>query len=141
MTAAVNHAPITPALCHSERLVFQPKDAEEAIYIQKKLLEMGCKWNRHGAAVAEVEGCVAKGLLCEKGTIYYNPDRTRPYLICAAEQFDADYLPPDKVYLRDRFNELSARIDALAEKVDRIYEALYPDVDKTKPSLKKPRAG
>ena len=134
-----NNAYITRELCHSSRVVFYPKDVDEAIYIQKKLFEMGCRWARDGIEVANVAESVGKGLLCEKGTLYYNPDKEKPFVIATADQFDPDYLPPEQAYVRDRFNELSARIDDLAEKVNRIHDALFPDVDTTKPTLQKPR--
>lgn len=139
MSATENKEPITPELCHNSRLVFYPKDAEEATFIQKRLFEMECSWKRLGKTVAELEGCVQKGILCDNGTIYYNPDKDKPYFLCSIDQFDSEYIPADQKFIRDQFNELSGRIDDLAEKVNRIYEALYPDIDKTKPTLKKPR--
>lgn len=139
MVSTYNKSPITPELCHSARLVFYPKDAPEAIYIQKKLFDMGCRWNKSGTEITEVENCIAKGILCDSGRLYYNPDQSTPFLVCSSSQFDPDYLTPDQAYVRDRFNELSARIDDLAEKVNRIHDALFPDMDKTKPRLNKPR--
>lgn len=141
-----NTEKITPEMMRRERLVFYPATQEEAAVIQERLIAMGGKWGgEHGANAAELENCVQKGFLCERGTFYYNPSSSSSSLLCTVNQLDENYMPPDRAFLMEQFNKMTACIEGLTAQVAELKgevaalkAELYPGLDAGKSALKKP---
>lgn len=134
----INNTALTAEFCRNNRLIFRPQSGEEAVFIQERLAAFGIRWVNGDPVGTRAAECAAKGMFIDGGKLYYNPTSDAGCVICAAEQFDKNYLSSDKRFMLDQFNKLSAKIDALTEKVDRLYAEIHPEVANTKPGLKKP---
>jgi hypothetical protein len=141
---------ITRESAYGEKLLLFPKNAGEAKALQKALLAEGFIWVDGNKSVEHIEECVNRGLVLMDGKIYHRSEGdTTTYTVCPLSQAERDVAPaaPDRVspnqipqdQVLQLFNKLSARIDGLSEKIDRMYGELYPTVEETKPGLKKPQ--
>ena len=129
---------ITRSSAAGRRLIFHPADADECAALQKKLFKLGFNWVNGGRQVDQIGQCVATGLVLMDGKIYYrSPTDTTEYAVCTMGQVDPEYISADQRLMRELFDKLSAKVDALEKKVDRIYDELRPaDIGKTKQGLK-----
>jgi hypothetical protein len=142
----VNTQPITRELCARNDLIFYPKTAEEAAYIQTRLFSLGCFWERGEAAskVQYPDACAAKGLVSRRGELFTSPQLDKPYLLCTADQLGEKYVPPSQAFLFEQFNLLAERLDrrfdAIEKRLDGIEAQLAPaNLDKQR--LKSPGSG
>ena len=124
-----NTAVITKEFCKGKTLIFFPQTEEEAAFIQRKIFAMGYRWVEDpGTSVRHISESVNTGMvLDEKGFLWFNPSAKSlaTGLLCTSDQFDEKYLSPDRTFMLEQFNKLSAKIDA-------VYEELRP------PTLDKP---
>lgn len=133
-----NNTSLTAAFCLNNRLIFRPRSEEEALFIQERLSAFGIRWVNGDPVGTRVAECARHGMIVDEGKLFYNPRSEEGSILCTADQFGAEYIPPDKRFLMEQFNKLSAKIDVLTEKVDRLYAELHPEMADTKPGLKKP---
>jgi hypothetical protein len=131
-----NKEKITREFCRGKTLLFFPTSTEEAAFIQRKLFDMGFKWCKEfGTRISFEKDCVSSGMtLDEKGSLWTDslPKHKEKGLVCTSSQFDKSYISPEDLML-EQFNKLSARIDAISQKVDAIYDEVMPH------TLNKPR--
>jgi hypothetical protein len=125
-TRTINQEPITRALVETNDLVFYPKTENEAIFIQQRLFELGARWGSHGAVVDEVANCIAKGMICKRGELLYNPVLSEPYLHCTSEQFSQDFVPPERAFLIEQFRIIAERLERIEQRLDGIESELTP---------------
>lgn len=141
-----NNEKITPELLRRSQLVFYPRTAEETIFIQQRLLDMGAVWADGVAKVSHVADSVNTGLIVQQGKILYNPGKDPAYRLATIEQFDGEYLTPEQKFLKEQFDKVHARLDEMDRKIGELQAALLPrDIGKLpkdvagKPALKRPR--
>lgn len=137
----INKTMLTAEFCRQNWVVFRPKTTDEALFIQQRLADFGIRWVDGGAVGARVLDCVAGGMTVQGGNLYHSPGDDARNILCTLDQFDKGYVPPEQQLMVELFNKLTAKVDALSEKVDRLYAELHPDIADTKPGLgKKPRS-
>lgn len=136
--------PLSREFCLNNRVVFYPKSIEEAVFIQDRLKDFGIGWSDGSAVGRYARECADTGMLVENGRLLYNPTADGRNILCTADQFDKEYIPPNQAFLLAQFNKMAERIDALMSridglerKVDQMHEALFPTVENTKPALKR----
>jgi len=133
-----NFEKITPDLLARHPLLFLPRTADEAIFIQEKLFGMGLDWNgRRDKKIGHVAEVLVNGIAVYKGNLYYIPGTGINYLLARAEQFDGAYLPPEHKFLREQFALVHARLDAMDAKIEALQDALLPK-DLGKSAIRKP---
>jgi len=126
-----NDTMITKEFCRGKTLIFYPKTAEEAEFIQSKIFEMGYHWGY--ARVAEVghaSTCIAAGMVLKNEKLYTDPNNESLLngILCTYDQFEK--YPTERELMLELFNQLAA----LSKKVDAIYTEVMPRVmDKPKP--------
>jgi len=123
-------------------LFFYPRTPEAAEDLLRKLRAAGFSPRAKSSTPLTPEGMIEKGVGVLDGEFFCAPNRSwngAPLgnWLCTAEQLDAGYLPPDQRLMMDLFNRLNARIDELAEKIDRIERHVIPQ-DIEKPGLRRP---
>ena len=132
----INTAVITKEFCKGKTLIFFPQTEEEAASIQRKIFAMGYNWgNNCGASIRDTSGSVSGGMVLDEQGLLWTIPRERHFatgLLCASDQLDEKYLSPDRAFMLELFNKLSAKIDA-------VYEELRPPT-LDKPILKKPKS-
>ena len=129
---------ITKESATGRKLIFFPQSKEECRQLQERLFELGFIWADGCRGIQNVSACVQNGLVLMNDRIFFrSPGDTQAFTPCSIEQVLPSYMPPDQRMMLDLFNRLSAKVDALAEKVDRIHNELVPDIDETKPGLGK----
>lgn len=124
----INDQKITPELAAQADLVFFPKSLEEAVFIQRKLFDMGFTW---GSGTYEFENGstdlisadtrLLEGLQLdrEKGGLFAHPDKDalNDGLLCTVEQLAKDFVSPHQQLL-NAFNDVSRRLAALEEQIN-----------------------
>lgn len=122
---------ITPEMIKRERLVFYPKTEEEAREIQLRLFKMGADGAESGQTVSRLDECAQKGMVSDRGTIYYSPDKSRPGIRCSLADIPEDYRPTPQ----EEFASLSAdgkmlalfnMLAEVAERIERIEREVGP---------------
>lgn len=138
---------VTAEFCKKHTLAFSPATAEETIFIQRKLFALGLRWaSAQGKRITLIDECIDTGMLVSNGCIYYHPSNgdKEKAVFCTSAQFDEPFdprapenafvLPEHRVFLR-AFNELSERMAAMEQKLDRLCAAVEPQaIDKPKSS-------
>ncbi len=124
-------------------LFFYPKTVIQAEELLNKLHDAGFAVRPQSSTPMTLENMVEKGIGVLDGEFFCGPNREwsgSPLgnWQCTVDQIDSNYLPPTQRMMLDLFNQMSARIDALAEKIDRIEQHVCPQEIK-KPST--PRKG
>jgi hypothetical protein len=118
-------------------LIFHPKSDEECAHLQERLFALGFRWSNGEKNVQNIAQCVQGGLVLLDGKIYFSMDGSeRQFISCSIDQVDPGYVPPEQQFLVEMFTRLSAKVDALSDKVDRLYDELHVDVGETKPGLR-----
>ena len=130
----MNTEKITPALIRSSRLVFQPGTADESTYIQQQLFALGAIWaSDFGQKVSKVPESVSSGLLVDHGTIYFGTDSNVENRLATLAQFEGGYLTPEQKFLKEQFDKVHARLDAMDKKIEALQDAVLPkDLGKAK---------
>lgn len=136
-----NTEKLTPEFCRKRRLVFLPKTPEEAVFVQRKLFEMGFSWSGGSVSVGCVNDCLMRGMvLDDDGHLYYAPGNKG--LLCTSDQFDEPFDPrdirnsvtPTDQILKEMFNRLSAQNERIIELLEKIRDDLRPPQDIKLPS-------
>lgn len=126
-----NTQKITKEFCQGKVLLFYPRTAEESVFIQRKVFEMGYKWADNTVEITLVEKSLLTGMALDRaGRLWVSPNtehRTTGWL-CTSNQFNEDYLSPDQTFILEQFNKLAARLDRLETKIDAIYDELRPQM-------------
>jgi len=112
-------------------LFFYPLTAADAEELLNKLRDAGFTPRAKSSTPLTAENMVKDGIGVLEGEFFCNPNRDwkgapRGNWMCTIDQIDSDYLPPVQRMMLDLFNQMSARIDALAEKIDRIEQQVCP---------------
>lgn len=134
---------LTPEFCRSNDIIFHPKNSGDAQSIQKALFGMGIFWADGSKTIKHTDECVKCGLVIQKGKIYYKGenDNTR-YIAAAMEQLDEDYLSPDRKFMMEQFNKISARLDEMDRKFDELRREILPyELEKPAPGFLKKEKG
>ena len=132
-----NKQKITPELLKDNKLVFYPKTTMEAVFIQRMLFELGCKWYwDKSARLSFVEDCVGRGIEVHDGKLFCGEfSGPREALLCTSAQFDKPfdekdiknlYVPANQTFILELFNRLSERIDALNNEVAQLRKDIEP---------------
>lgn len=117
-------------------LLFFPKTTGESEELVSKLQDAGFKARAKSSTPLTPEKIIESGIGVVNGEFFCGPNRDwngAPLgsWLCKTEQIDSDYLPPVQRMILDLFNQMSARIDALTEKIDRIEKQICPqDIEK-----------
>lgn len=143
-----NKDKVSPETAEGKFLFFYPADADEAQMLVGKLRDAGFKMREKSSTAMSPQNMVTHGVGVINGEYLCNPNESwngAPLgnWRCTIDQIDSDYLPPDQRMMLDLFNKLTARIDALADKIDRIEQQVCPqEMDKkpVAPQLK-PKGG
>ncbi len=137
----MNDGPVNLETAMGQKLIFRPRSEDECQALQERLLDLGFAWADGFRTPRYIAECITYGLVLIEGNIYQRGDGDNtPYTYCRTEQAMPDYIPPDQRLMVDLFNRLSAKVDALSEKVDGLYAEIHPDVCDTKPGVRKPPA-
>lgn len=132
---------ISPETSEGRFLFFYPADTDEARILVGKLRDAGFKMREKASTAMSVKNMVAEGVGVINGEYFCNPNRgwngaPLGNWLCTIDQIDSDYLPPEQRMMVDLFNKLTARIDELAEKIDRIEQQVCPQEMDKKPRTK-----
>ena len=129
-----NTSLLTREFCAGKALVFFPQTGEEAVFIQRKLFEMGYKWSGGGEIVKLVDECVGGGMvlaLWGGGARLMHGARNERGLLCTVDQFDEPFdrndprnAPSEREMMMILFNKLSTRLAALEETQREILQEL-----------------
>jgi len=112
-------------------LFFYPKTPLEAEELLNKLQDAGFTVRAKSATPLTAENMIKEGIGVLDGEFFCGPNKTWDGAplgnwLCTIDQIDSDYLPPTQRMMLDLFNQMSARIEALAEKIDRIEQQVCP---------------
>lgn len=112
-------------------LLFFPKTTGEAEELVNKLRDAGFTVRAKSSTPLTPDKIIESGIGVLNGEFFCGPNKDwngAPLgnWLCKTEQIDSDYLPPVQRMMLDLFNQMSARIDALAEKIDRIEQQVCP---------------
>ena len=143
-----NKDKISPEVSEGKFLFFYPADVDEAKHLIGKLRDAGFKMREKSSTIMSPENMVAQGVGVINGEYFCNPNESWKGAPlgnwrCKMDQIDSDYLPPDQRMMMDLFNKMTARIEALAEKIDRIEKQVCPQEIDKKPATPqlKPKGG
>lgn len=127
---------LTPEFCRNNDIIFHPKNRAEARSLQRALFEMGFAWGSGVQSVQCLDECVGNGLVLQKGSIYYRgADDNTPYVHCAIERLDENYVSPERKFLMEQFDKINARLDELEKMVREVRNEVLPhEVDKPVPT-------
>jgi hypothetical protein len=125
---------ITKEFCKNNILIFHPKTEPESAFIQKRLFDLGCRWEE-GGGVRHLKETVTDAMVIRKGQILYGmptPKDKAKGIVCTNDQFDVVFDKSNPDNLSDRelmtvlFNQISARLDVLTEQVEKLNEEIAP---------------
>lgn len=126
---------ITADFIRQQSVYFQPRTDVEAIEIQERLFALGCAWVDTGVGVWKPEACVGRGISVGRDLKMGLGRRENGQDVSLADfdAFDVTAMmsSPEK-HMYEKFNELSAKVDALTQMVERLLEKIDP------PPLEKP---
>lgn len=136
-----NKDKISPETSEGKFFFFYPVTGEEAQLLVSKLRDAGFKMREKSSTAMSPENMVTHGVGVINGEYFCNPNKgwngaPLGNWLCTIEQIDSDYLPPDQRRMVDLFNKLTARIDELAEKINRIEQQVCPQEMDKKPRAK-----
>lgn len=134
-----NKDKVSPQVSEGKFLFFYPADEEEAQCLVAKLRDAGFKMRNKSSTTMSPQNMVTHGVGVINGEYFCNPNESwngAPLgnWRCTIDQIDNDYLPSDQRMMLDLFNKLTARIDTLADKIDRIEQQVCPQKIDKKPT-------
>lgn len=112
-------------------LFFYPQTTADAEELLNKLRDAGFVPRAKSSTPLTPENLVKDGMGVLSGEFFCNPNRDWSGAplgnwLCTIDQIDSDYLPPVQRMMLDLFNQMTARLDALTEKVERIERQVCP---------------
>ena len=126
---------------HGKFLFFFPKTSADAEELVNKLQDAGFKVRAKSSTPLTPENIIESGIGVLNGEFFCGPNKTWDGAplgnwVCQTEQIDSEYLPPTQRMMLDLFNQMSARIDALTDKINRIEQHVCPQ-EVEKPSVQR----
>lgn len=135
----LNEKKITPETAQGKFLFFYPKDRLEAARTIGALLDMGFAEEKGTKTPLTPENGLAKGIGVLDGEVFVAPNEGYSGARfgnweCRSEQLDKNYVPPEKRFIQDMFNELCARLD----RIERRFDGLERQMEEIKGELAPP---
>lgn len=126
---------VTREMASQNDLLFLPENEKQAVYVQKRLLEMGFIWANKVRGIQCVDECVANGIVLKGQRIYFlsTEDKAEGYKFCRLEQLDPGYVAPRKApaplpqdTVIEMFRQVSDRLTAIEKRLTDIESQLAP---------------
>jgi len=132
-----NTETITREFCQGKNLIFQPKTVEEAVFIQRKIFEMGYRWYwSRSNRVDNIEQSLNAGIELRHGQLFTGGySAPKDGILCTVHQFNEPfdpkdiknlYVPPNQEFILELFNRMAEKIDSLEDEVKQLRKEVGP---------------
>ncbi len=116
---------VTKDFCLGKVLLFYPRTEHEAIFIHRKIIELGFEYaNKQESETRRIFNALSKGIMLDERGMLGCPtkEQTKTGRTCFITQFNEDYAPPEQRFLFRQFNKASV---ALKQTTAQLWEKLH----------------